>query len=484
MKKSVGIGDSCEALDLRADDGEAAPERRAMQSGADVGRAHGGSQRADALGPPPLGSPGDALASNGVEEARSCPGTSRREVAHGEIARALTQELMHAAVAAYAAMPHEPGDCDYGRDEPRPGGTLFEGESDAYVEGLDADCDRSSVSTQTERGSTAATAAVLTKAAMAGGVAHSYGPGDEDTRRQCLLAHRQAQERALRSRYAREFGPLRRVVAAVGPTTTGSSAEAKGVSNDKLEEVATIDDGTDAPEPWQDESFPLHFENLAFQVGENAIRRVRDAICDSGASFNVVDENTARHNERRGDPEVTWWRYEKAKSLYAVSEAPVIVVGTCMMTILLKDELSRRWKKFNTHFFVIRFPQPRVILGVPFMRNHDGAELNGSSERVEFLGCRIGDGMVRPDDSKTRQIAETDFPQSLDDMKKFLGLAQWMVHESARARLCCAQKMGPLQERTHNSRAPTAEERACFEELKRILSDDAKSKNSLGDRIT
>ncbi|KAL1521157.1 hypothetical protein AB1Y20_022710 [Prymnesium parvum] len=48
--------------------------------------------------------------------------------------------------------------------------------------------------------------------------------------------------------------------------------------------------------------------------------------------------------------------------------APVVVVGTCMMTILLKDELSRRWKKFNTHFFVIRFPQPRVILGVPFMR--------------------------------------------------------------------------------------------------------------------
>ncbi|KAL1524596.1 hypothetical protein AB1Y20_019485 [Prymnesium parvum] len=361
-----GIEGRCEALDLRADDGEAALEQGARESGADVGRAHGASQ--SALGPPPLDSPEDALTSSGVEEARSGPGTSRLEVAHGEIARVLTQELVQAAVAAYAAMPQEPGDCGSGRDELQPGGTRFEGERNASAEGLDADSDCSSVGMRTECGSTAAIAAVLTMAAMAGGVSHSYGPGDEDTRRQCLLAHRQAQERALRSRYARQFGPLRRVVAAVGPTTTESSAEAKGVSSDKLEEVASIDDVADAPEPWLDESYPLHFENLAFQVGENTIRRVRDAICDSGASFNVVDENTARHNERRGGPEVTWWRSEKAEPLYAVSGAPVIVVGTCMMTILLKDELSRRWKKFNTHFFVIRFPQPRVILGVPFMR--------------------------------------------------------------------------------------------------------------------
>ncbi|KAL1495218.1 hypothetical protein AB1Y20_017081 [Prymnesium parvum] len=170
----------------------------------------------------------------------------------------------------------EPSDCAPGRDALQPGETRVDTESDTDAEGLDDDDDRSFGSTSDGRSCAAALAAVLTVATLAAGVTHSYGPGDEATRHQCLLAHRQAQEQALRGRN-----------------------DVGGASNDKLEEEAAIDDVPETPGQWLDESFPLHFENLAFQVGENTIRRVKDAICDSGASFNVVDENTARHNEKR-----------------------------------------------------------------------------------------------------------------------------------------------------------------------------------------
>lgn len=90
-------------------------------------------------------------------------------------------------------------------------------------------------------------------------------------------------------------------------------------------------------------------------------------------------------------------------------------------------------------------------------------------ESIEFLGARIGHGTIRPDDSKTSQIREAEFPRTTEELSKWIGLVQYCSQHVPN----CAFKLGPLHERmSRKDRGPpTAEELHCFNEIKTVLTD-------------
>ena len=80
-----------------------------------------------------------------------------------------------------------------------------------------------------------------------------------------------------------------------------------------------------------------------------------------------------------------------------------------------------------------------------------------------LLGFKIQDGTAKPDDSKTAQVRDMQFPLANDDLKKFNGLIQWCSSHIPD----CAFKFGPLQDRANDSSRnlmpPSEEEKAAFE---------------------
>ena len=93
-------------------------------------------------------------------------------------------------------------------------------------------------------------------------------------------------------------------------------------------------------------------------------------------------------------------------------------------------------------------------------------------ESLEWLGCRVGGGTVRPDDSKTAQIREAPFPETADDLHKWVGLVQWCSKNLPNA----AFELAPLHARLANKAAavwpPTEEQQRCFDDIKAWLTDE------------
>jgi len=132
-----------------------------------------------------------------------------------------------------------------------------------------------------------------------------------------------------------------------------------------------------------DQASPLLFEHIAYRrrsspmqpspdeqqdAQPTRVRRIRDALLDTGAAFNVVDVTTAKRMEREGAAKVVRWHVPSAfmtGGMSGVGGGCVVTVGKCKIECLLKDAGTGQWHAFTEDFEVIKGKRT-FIVGMPF----------------------------------------------------------------------------------------------------------------------
>ena len=240
-------------------------------------------------------------------------------------------------------------------------------------------------------------AVMLTVATASKGL-RSYGPGDALTSASCRfnMQRRMAGRRV-------DLGS--RTMAAAGPIRVGQGEVVQGNISEGTEEAMARDDST---------STPMLAKNLAYQVGDNLVRKITSSLLDSGAAQNAIDEGTARTAEKEGV--TVRWLDSRFQKLAGFNGASTMVVGKCKLPILMLDELSGEWKRFLVSFHVLRLAQPLLILGVPFFKAHNARlDFYKSSVSIQHGGVEMVTAATADDSHEdfvnaVRALEETSHP--------------------------------------------------------------------------
>ena len=142
-------------------------------------------------------------------------------------------------------------------------------------------------------------------------------------------------------------------------------------------------------------SAPAILRKLAYQCSEGGtgqrhrLRLIQDGLVDTGAMFNVFDEQSVDKWNRRGALQMVKWHKHPStldlEKLGVVGGGTVLVVGICTVQFAFQENVSGvegKWHVMEVTGVVIKGPRT-VILGVPFLRDFGGVP-HLSERKVTF----------------------------------------------------------------------------------------------------
>ena len=152
-----------------------------------------------------------------------------------------------------------------------------------------------------------------------------YGPGDECTTHDVIRRHRARVGSRLRSTSHAAM------VAAVHEPTT----DLEGTPASRAGEILDGSEDGAGPIEEEDDFRPLVLPGAGYAGSDGVVRIIKASLIDTGAATGCIDAASAADAQARGC-KVKWHKSE-ARSISAVGNVQVLMLGQCEMPIVIFD---------------------------------------------------------------------------------------------------------------------------------------------------